>query len=631
MSSRPTIKILVSCHKQVCHPESDLFVPVHVGAEGKTALEGMQPDNQGKNISDRNFSFCEMSGQYWAWKNLDADYIGQCHYRRYFCFDGLEHEANDHGQIEDDCLSPFTIEKYHIADEEAIRSSLNGHDMIIAPYWSVKGVPTLCGPKKNIRDHMVSYGLVTDSDLDMLISICEELRPEFKDELVSYLRGDKYLGYNCFIMKKQLFDRLCEFEFSILQCFDARFDYSNKTVTHRRICGYLGEILYSVFVSHACKEGASIAKRPLVFFDHTPKLSSCSIDNKSINIIWRYMEANPAMLAVSVTGLCHTLSADKDYCLTIIHNSNFNVSEFKRLVNTEHANLKIEFITFPALDLRHLEQALTEHEAFILLPFLASESLTCNLKAKPGKILYLEGCALFLSDPANIVACSKENLMCAKDILLEKEINKPFNRELRKAYLSASREWGTHSASALVVDAKWLQEHLHDIIRLYHDICSSLGDNPAALLETCLNKYQIAKAQPGMGRCSFEPPIEVLVVRSLLLQRLGAQHLSFDFAFTVDGDNEVSAWANEETIGAWQSARPNGLLLYAPHATPFNDPSNAYCQKYWLIARQTPAYESLLITLTEPSPTGLKDFLFPIGTRRRKLMASIYRLVHKVM
>ena len=77
------IKIIVATHKKYQMPKDEMYMPVQVGAEGKKDL-GYQKDNEGENISLKNPFYCELTGLYWAWKNLNADYIGLCHYRRYF-------------------------------------------------------------------------------------------------------------------------------------------------------------------------------------------------------------------------------------------------------------------------------------------------------------------------------------------------------------------------------------------------------------------------------------------------------------------------------------------------------------------------------------------------------------------
>ena len=72
-------------------PADDIYLPLHVGAEGKVdekgrALDlGWVKDNTGDNISRLNPGYCELTGLYWGWKNLKADYIGLVHYRRHFC------------------------------------------------------------------------------------------------------------------------------------------------------------------------------------------------------------------------------------------------------------------------------------------------------------------------------------------------------------------------------------------------------------------------------------------------------------------------------------------------------------------------------------------------------------------
>ena len=84
------IQIIVATHKKYRMPEDPMYLPLHVGAEGKTDGEGHPldlgyvKDNTGDNISLKNDGYCELTGLYWAWKHVRADYIGLVHYRRYF-------------------------------------------------------------------------------------------------------------------------------------------------------------------------------------------------------------------------------------------------------------------------------------------------------------------------------------------------------------------------------------------------------------------------------------------------------------------------------------------------------------------------------------------------------------------
>lgn len=80
------IKILVATHKLYWMPTDSVYIPIQVGKVGKANL-GYLTDDTGDNISAKNVHYCELTGVYWAWKNLKCDYIGLCHYRLYFGYD----------------------------------------------------------------------------------------------------------------------------------------------------------------------------------------------------------------------------------------------------------------------------------------------------------------------------------------------------------------------------------------------------------------------------------------------------------------------------------------------------------------------------------------------------------------
>ena len=78
------VKIIIAAHKVYEMPDDICYLPVHVGKAVNNKNIGFRGDDTGDNISVKNSSYCELTGLYWAWKNLDADYLGLAHYRRYF-------------------------------------------------------------------------------------------------------------------------------------------------------------------------------------------------------------------------------------------------------------------------------------------------------------------------------------------------------------------------------------------------------------------------------------------------------------------------------------------------------------------------------------------------------------------
>ncbi len=77
------LQIIVATHKEYDLPMEDFYLPVFVGSRISELDLPYQRDDQGENISEKNRTYCELTGLYWAYKNLKADQIGLCHYHRF--------------------------------------------------------------------------------------------------------------------------------------------------------------------------------------------------------------------------------------------------------------------------------------------------------------------------------------------------------------------------------------------------------------------------------------------------------------------------------------------------------------------------------------------------------------------
>lgn len=64
------LKIVVCCHKEDIKASSDVYMPLHVGKALSDKNLGIPGDDTGDNISKKNASYCELTGMYWAWRDL---------------------------------------------------------------------------------------------------------------------------------------------------------------------------------------------------------------------------------------------------------------------------------------------------------------------------------------------------------------------------------------------------------------------------------------------------------------------------------------------------------------------------------------------------------------------------------
>ncbi len=219
------IKIIVATHKKYMMPKDDMYIPLQVGKELNTEDLGYQGDNIGENISSKNPYFCELTGLYWAWKNLDADYIGLVHYRRHFSKKkGLPQDAETRIQS--------------VLTKEEANEIFENTDIILAKkrrYYI-----------ETIYSHYKHTMYI--EPLDETRKILSEMYPDYLEEFDNLNKKTSAHMFNMFIMKKEILDEYCTWLFNILFELEKRIDTSKYDAFHARFFGRISEVLLNVWI-----------------------------------------------------------------------------------------------------------------------------------------------------------------------------------------------------------------------------------------------------------------------------------------------------------------------------------------------------------------------------------------------
>ena len=241
-------KILIATHKNSRMPGDPIYCPIQVGAalHAPLSIPGILRDDEGDSISRKNPNYCELTALYWAWKNLEADYYGFFHYRRYLNFSGKRYPLDCWKNVVENSLAKNAEIKYGL-NEKQMRAVIEGNDLIIAEEKNVSKMP---GRPRSVYEQYKKGNSLHIKDLLIVRKIIQRKYPDYMADLDRYLRGSKTCLCNMYIMKKELFNEYSEWLFDILSEFEKRADMSEYSVEGLRTPGHLAERLLTLFYLH---------------------------------------------------------------------------------------------------------------------------------------------------------------------------------------------------------------------------------------------------------------------------------------------------------------------------------------------------------------------------------------------
>lgn len=244
------IKILICCHKKDIMTTQEPYLPIHVGKELSNLELNIIGDNTGDNISFKNQSYCELTGMYWAWKNLkNVDVIGLCHYRRYFDF-------------YNQCKPIIPVTEFPVEDFNKLNLSIPS-DILKKITKGTFITPQINNIKFTLQqDYRMMH---VSEDFKILEKVFLETQSQFyKDAFHEIMyRNNKFIPCNMFIMNWGDFDNYCTWLFDVLSKVEDNVNISNYNSYQKRIFGFMSERLFNVYIR---ANNIRTLQKPVIFF-----------------------------------------------------------------------------------------------------------------------------------------------------------------------------------------------------------------------------------------------------------------------------------------------------------------------------------------------------------------------------
>jgi hypothetical protein len=326
------IKLIICYHKPDILFKDEIITPIHLGrslaikkAKGKTdaqlqwLLDNMIGDDTGDNISNKNESYNELTGIYWAWKNYEKlgnpEFIGVMHYRRHFYYGETDKNVLEFCEIGENYFKEIGY------DPNIFEHLLDGYDF--AAHISKVD----CIRKHYADNHKLQ-------DLNIALKIMGELYPEYIHTASQYINQGEGCFCNMFIFPKFMFFDYCKWLFSILDEFEKKVDISEKRL-------FISERLTGIYIAKAIEEGKKVKKLPIVFIKEPIKIPIALPFNKS------------NMFLVAVNMISCLENADKytsyDFYLLVCEALSSEIVEGFTAIAMLYKKCSIQFVNVPVI------------------------------------------------------------------------------------------------------------------------------------------------------------------------------------------------------------------------------------------------------------------------------------------
>lgn len=619
--------------------DNPLYVPVRCGAVyDKRENVTMLGDDTGDNISEKRNSFCELTVQYWAWKNVNAEFYGLFDYKRYLSFSDKKYKTeysidpekhnNHHNEIIEKFLDNNSIQKYCLDNEKIIENYIQNNHVLVAEWCDLGRIANFRDKIFSLENYLLTLEniLLAPGTINNLKRIINDNYPQMSKYANDYLKGNKYLSCNCFVMPKNIFNNYCKFFFDVLFKFEQTLeDVNTFNKNLMQTCAFVGKILLGIYIYYLENtKKYTISYLQLVCFGETNKeVTILPVQkNNNIPIILTSSNYYAPYLGVFLQSLVDT-SSEKYFYDIIVLEKEISLKNKKLLKNiiSQRKNIKLRFYN-PQRKINDVKLYVSNpnyaYEAYykLFLPWIL---------VNYNKIITLDCDIILNKNIAELYEINLNNYFVAgvTDLIYQGFLNSTDKNKwtkYSKEKLKAKNPYNYLNSGVLILDLKKIREEY-------------------------TFKYVIEFAQK-IKLIHQEQDIFNILFNEKILYLDRTWNFGVESCPAIKYFHELAPYCSYEKYKGTKNSP--SIIHYLGKPKPWEDPDIEFGENFWRVARKTDFYEIILSRLSVEHANSatywhqqnfhtkflnqnrkqkIKNFIkifFPAGTERYYLLKKAY-------